>query len=213
MADEDDIEGDLDGEIVLGVSWPTPFSSWATGGSPPFNPDLNTPTDTNEPYLTWLAYVLAEETLPLVISTSYGDDEQSVPYSYAKRACDGFMQLGARGISVLFSSGDAGVGANGTCISNKDNTTAMFIPAFPTSCPWVTSVGATASFLPEVAVSRFGSGAGFSNYFGMPAYQVSAVEGYLAKIGGLYTGLYNTSGRAYPGKLSLLSFPQSSRPI
>lgn len=94
----------------------------------------------------------------------------------------------------MFSSGDAGVGANGTCFSNTDPTKAMFIPAFPASCPWVTSVGGTKGFAPEVAVTRFGSGAGFSNYFGMPSYQTGAVEGYLSKIGNLYAGLYNTSG-------------------
>jgi tripeptidyl-peptidase I len=74
----------------------------------------------------------------------------------------------------------------------------MFLPAFPTSCPWVTSVGGTQGYLPEVAVSRFGSGAGFSNYFPQPSYQASAVSGYLSKIGSLYSGFYNASGRAYP---------------
>lgn len=137
VAAELDIEGDLDGELVIGISYPTPFSSWVTGGSPPFIPDIASPTDTNEPYLTWLNYVLGQQSLPLVISTSYGDDEQTVPYSYAKRACDGFMALGARGITVVFSSGDSGVGPDGTCFSNKDNTTAMFLPAFPAACPWV----------------------------------------------------------------------------
>ncbi|EMC98058.1 hypothetical protein BAUCODRAFT_22902 [Baudoinia panamericana UAMH 10762] len=193
-----DIEGNLDGELVLGFTYPINFSAYNTGGMPPFNPDLNTPTDTNEPYLTWLSYVLAQKTLPYVISTSYGDDEQTVPLSYATSACNGFMQLAARGISVLFSSGDAGVGANGTCFSNTDPSKAMFIPAFPASCPWVTTVGGTAGFQPEVAVSRFGSGGGFSNYFGRPAYQSAVVEGYFGKIGSLFTGLYNTSGRGYP---------------
>lgn len=60
-------------------------------------------------------------------------------------------------------------------------------------------MGATAGYLPEVAVSRFASGAGFSNYFGMPAYQVSTVQGYFSKIGNLNAGLYNRSGRGYPG--------------
>lgn len=198
VANGQDIEGDLDGELGIGISWPTSFQSWVTGGSPPFNPDLNTPTDTNEPYLVWLQYVLAQGSLPQVISTSYGDDEQTVPYSYAKKACDGFKQLGARGISVLFSSGDAGVGGNGTCFSNTDPTKAMFIPNFPASCPFVTTVGGTQGFAPEVAVQRFGSGAGFSNYFAQPAYQTSAVEGYLSKIGSLYAGLYNRTGRGYP---------------
>ncbi|KAK6001671.1 hypothetical protein QM012_002161 [Aureobasidium pullulans] len=191
-------EGDLDGELAIGISWPTSFMSWSTGGSPPFEPDLATPTDSNEPYLVWLTYVLAQDSLPQVISISYGDDEQIVPYSYARRVCDGFMQLAARGISVLVASGDDGVGPGGTCFSNSNTSQAMFLPEFPASCPWVTTVGGTAGYEPEVAVSRFGSGAGFSNYFSMPKYQRSAVDGYLNEIGGLYEGLYNRSGRAYP---------------
>ncbi|KAH0345038.1 tripeptidyl-peptidase 1 precursor, partial [Aureobasidium melanogenum] len=192
------IEGDLDGELAIGISWPTTFMSWSTGGSPPFVPDLFTTTDSNEPYLDWLTYVLAQDTLPQVMSSSYGDDEQTVPYSYAKRVCDGFKQLAARGISVLVSSGDYGVGADGFCFSNSNASKPMFLPVFPASCPWVTAVGGTAGFEPEVAVSRFGSGAGFSNYFPMPTYQMNAVDGYLDRIGNLYAGLYNRSGRGYP---------------
>ncbi|THV69593.1 subtilisin-like protein [Aureobasidium pullulans] len=192
------IEGDLDGELAIGISWPTRFMSWSTGGSPPFLSDLATPTDTNEPYLEWLNYVLAQEHLPQVISTSYGDDEQTVPYSYAKRVCDGFQQLGARGISVIFSSGDFGVGADGACFSNSNTSHAMFLPTFPASCPWVTSVGGTQGFQPEIAVTRFGSGAGFSNYFPVPAYQASAVDKYINDIVDLHAGLYNRTGRGYP---------------
>lgn len=40
-------------EIVLirvsGISYPTPHIYYSTGGSPPYIPDSNTPTDTNEP--------------------------------------------------------------------------------------------------------------------------------------------------------------------
>lgn len=152
IAEFHNIEGDLDAELVLSIAWPTPMTAFSTGGMPPFMPDLYTPTDTNEPYLTFLNYILGQSDLPQVISTSYGDDEQTVPESYAKRVCSGYAQLGARGISVLFSSGDSGVGANGTCFSNDGKHTPMFVPEFPTSCPWVTSVGGTKGFLPEVAV-------------------------------------------------------------
>ena len=198
IAAEINIEADLDSQLILGISYPTPLTVFAAGGSPPYIPDLATTSDTNEPYLVWLNYVLAQSDLPQVISTSYGDDEQTVPYSYAKRACAGFAQLGARGISVLFSSGDSGVGSNGKCFSNVAPFEAEFLPAFPTSCPWVTSVGGTAGFEPEVAVSRFGSGAGFSNYFGAPSYQTKTVNAYIKSLNGLYNGLYNKSGRAYP---------------
>jgi tripeptidyl-peptidase I len=129
------------------------------------------------PYTTWLDFVLAQPHLPLAISTSYGDDEQTgtyssrlsaiagsnrttVPKSFAERACAGFAQLGAvtfqpllmsdylklrmtgaRGISIMFSSGDNGVGDGNPdpvtqqCFSNaNDKNITVFIPDFPASC-------------------------------------------------------------------------------
>lgn len=91
--------------------------------------------------------------VPILTCWFAGDDEQDVPEAYAKRVCAGFAQLGARGISVLFSSGDHGVGVDGYCFSNAKGKTnqRVFLPVFPASCPWVTSVGATKGFSPEVA--------------------------------------------------------------
>lgn len=129
-----DLEGNLDAETILSQTYPTPMMAWNTGGSPPFVPDTLTPTNTNEPYLTWLDFVLNQTTLPQVITTSYGDDEQSVPRSFAESVCNGFAQLGARGVSLLFSSGDNGVGADDACISNDGKNTSTFLPAFPASC-------------------------------------------------------------------------------
>jgi tripeptidyl-peptidase-1 len=193
-----DIEGNLDAQLVLGVSYPTPMKAYNTGGMPPFKPSLSTPTDTNEPYLAFLNHVLAQDNLPHVFSSSYGDDEQTIPEAYARRVCAGFAQLGARGISYFVSSGDAGVGANGTCLSNDGLNTTKFTPDFPTSCPWVTSVGGTANFAPETAVERFASGAGFSNYFPAPDYQQKTVNKYVKSLKGQFDGLYNKTGRAYP---------------
>ena len=45
-----------------------------------------------------------------------------------------FMKLGARGVTILFSSGDDGA----DCHHGK------FSPAFPSSSPYVTAVGGTA---------------------------------------------------------------------
>ncbi|KAJ9646887.1 hypothetical protein H2204_000579 [Knufia peltigerae] len=202
-----DREANLDSEYMIGMGYPTPLTTYNVGGlQPGFMPDTNTPTDNNEPYLTWTTYMLGlpDSEIPQVISTSYGDDEQTVSESYAKTVCNEFAQLGARGVTLFVSSGDFGVGTDGTCYSNVDNTTAMFIPAFPSSCPYVTSVGATRNY-PEVAADRllssgltFTSGAGFSNYFAQPEYQASAVNSYVSSLGGLHDGLYNKAGRAYP---------------
>jgi tripeptidyl-peptidase-1 len=111
--------------------------------------------------------------------------------------------LGARGVSLLFSSGDGGVGvgndnpnAHKKCQSNDGHNVTKFLPSFPASCPYVTAVGGTVN-IPETAASL--SGGGFSNYFARPAYQESAVSSYLAKLApGTYEGLYNCTGRAYP---------------
>ncbi|KAG7444455.1 subtilisin-like protein [Guyanagaster necrorhizus] len=189
---EPGVEANLDIQYTVGLSYPTPNIYYSTGGSPPFNPDSETITDTNEPYLDWLNYILANDTIPQTFTTSYGDDEQTVPYDYAVSVCNLFAELGARGSTVFFSSGDSGVGG-GDCLMNDGTNTTLFQPAFPAS---VTAVGGTTGNSPEVGVSF--SGGGFSRYFGIPSYQADVVAGYVSSLGSEYSGLYNTSGRAYP---------------
>lgn len=50
------------------------------------------------------------------------------------------------------------------CVSNDGQNTTKFIPNFPASCPYVTAVGTTEGFNPEVATTSFFSGGGFSDY-------------------------------------------------
>jgi tripeptidyl-peptidase-1 len=171
------------------------------------------PDNYNEPFLEWVNWFLDQESFPQVISTSYGEDEQTVPRSYAERVCRQFAAVGARGTSLIFASGNRGVGSfNQTlCRSNDGKDTYKFLPVFPASCPYVTSVGATKEFSPEVAawrpmttapdgsrVGNFSSGGGFSNYFSMPRYQRLHVSKYVGALGEKYEGLYNSTGRAYP---------------
>ncbi len=49
---------------------------------------------------------LPDDELPQTLTTSYGEDEQSVPRAYAEKICQMIGQLGARGVSILFSSGE-----------------------------------------------------------------------------------------------------------
>lgn len=102
------VEANLDIQYTVGLSAPTPNIYYSTGGSPPFIPDSDTPTNTNEPYLDWLNFILAEDTIPQTITTSYGENEQTIPRDYAESVCDLFAELGARGATVFFSSGDYG---------------------------------------------------------------------------------------------------------
>ncbi|KAI1372962.1 tripeptidyl-peptidase 1 precursor [Hypoxylon crocopeplum] len=211
-------EANLDVQAIAGISWKTPIISYSTGGSPPFTPSPSTPDNSNEPYLVWVNYLLDQKSFPQVISmshsilpTSYADDEQTVPKSYAQRVCQQFAQVGARGTSLLFSSGDSGVGPYGECLSNDGKNTTKFLPEFPPSCPYVTAVGATKNFEPEVVAYRpafvgpdgvshgnYTSGGGFSDYFTAPPYQAKEAGSYVKSLKGKYDGLYNKKGRGYP---------------
>lgn len=100
------------------------------------------------------------------------------------------MQLGARGTSILFASGDGGVSG-----SQAEQCT-TFQPTFPSGCPFLTSVGATTGINPETAAD-FSSG-GFSNVFARPSYQANAVNAYLTALGSTDAGLFNRTGRGFP---------------
>jgi tripeptidyl-peptidase-1 len=203
-------EANLDVQAIAGISWKTPITSWSTGGQPPFIPDISTPENTNEPYLTWVNYLLGQKHIPKIISTSYGEPEQTIPRSYAERVCRQFAQVGARGTTLFFSSGDRGIGGTNTCFTNDGTNTYKFLPDFPASCPYVTTVGATMNFQPEESAYRparnvsgvfrdlYSSGSGFSDYFVRPKYQNKVVPKYIKSLGDQYKGLYNTTGRAYP---------------
>jgi tripeptidyl-peptidase-1 len=212
------VEANLDVQTIIGMTYPMPVTAYSTGGVPPEIPDAGAGDPPgNEPYLTWINYVLSQPFLPQVISTSYGDDEQTVPKDYAVRVCNGFAQLGARGISIMFGSGDGGAGnfaSNNAaeCISNDGKNTTKFIPSFPPSCPFVTTVGATQGFEPETSASRpanslgpdgkvhgfYASGSGFSDHFPRPSYQDDVVPAYVKSMNGEHKGLFNPNGRAVP---------------
>ncbi len=194
-------EGGLDAQVLLGIGHPTPMVTYTTGGPlPPFAADTSAPDNDNEPFLLLINWLLAQKDLPTVLSISYADTEYTVPPSYARRVCQGFAQLGARGVSVIFGSGDWGVG-NPTQCHNKAGHH-RFAARFPDSCPYITSVAATRGIHPQVVAynenNHFVSGGGFSEYFARPSYQEKAVSQYLGKLGNQHKGLYNAQGRAYP---------------
>ncbi|KAJ7503167.1 tripeptidyl peptidase A [Mycena galericulata] len=204
-------EGNLDTQMAIQVAYPIPMTYYTTNSVPPYIPDQNQDGEqpgVNEPYLDFIDYIMALDNPPTVITTSYGDDEQTVPRDYANAVCQGFAKLGARGVSILFSSGDEGLGVDDlpTCIANTGNNASTFLPGFPATCPYVTVVGEYngpngGGFTPPIAQSS--SGAGFSYYFNRPAYQEFAVSNYLAGPANrnetaLQSSMYNHNGRAYP---------------
>ncbi|KAH9035676.1 subtilisin-like protein [Lactarius hengduanensis] len=149
------VEANLDIQYAAAMTYPTPTIYYSTGG------EEILPADS---YVPWLAYVLEQKNLPQTISTTYSGNEY-------EGVCELFAKLCALGVSVLFSPGDWGVGDGGNCLvrESSGDVSVQFLPQFPASCPWVTSVGGTT---PEIAASL--SGGGFSNYFPRPPYQAEA---------------------------------------
>ncbi|KAG9242538.1 tripeptidyl peptidase-like protein [Calycina marina] len=195
--------GDLVAQTILGITSLKPLTVYSTAGiSPWYQPDQAHPYNLNEPFLKWALYVIAQPLPPSVIVTAYSDDEQTVPINYARRVCGDFMALGARGVSMIFSSGDNGVGQSSYCSSNDGNQSPEFVPMFPASCPWVTTVGATKCFFPESVAgdgnSGLASGGGFSKYFIQPQFQKAAIAAYLQRLGNEHEGMFNPEGRGYP---------------
>lgn len=178
------VEADLDVQYISSIGGNVNTTFWYVDGC--YN-GCN-----NEPYTTWLEQVLAvpDSQLPYVISVSYGDNENTVPPDFANRSTVGFMALGSKGVSVLFSSGDGGVAGS------QSSPCTTFIPNFPATSIAVTSVGGTTGS-PETAAS-FSSG-GFSNYYGRPSYQDTAVKNYFAVASNLPPiADYNGTGRGFP---------------
>ncbi|KAH9015288.1 subtilisin-like protein [Lactarius hengduanensis] len=184
------IEASIDVQYASAMAYPTPIIFYSTGGNVKWS-------DSGEPvpgdvYLESLEYMLKKTVIPRTISISFGTYERNVPRDYARALCILFAQFGARGVSVLFSTGDDGVGEN--CKDKSGNV--RFVVQFPASCPYLTAVGGTTDHDPEVAAPI--SGGGFSDYFPRPVYQDVAVSAFLSRQGTQYSGLYNPEGRGIP---------------
>jgi tripeptidyl-peptidase-1 len=190
-------EANLDIQYTIALSHPIQNHFYSTKGLGPLVPDLDQPNadaGQNEPYLEFFTWLLQQKDIPQTMTFSYGENEQSVPASYANQVCDMIGQLGTRGTSIIFSSGDTGVGS--ACQTNDGKNTTRFLPTFPAACPYVTSIGGTVGVNPERAVG-FSSG-GFSDLWKRPWYQEKAVTSYLGVLGDQWKGLYNPAGRGFP---------------
>lgn len=99
-------------------------------------------------FMDVINFLLDQDFPPQVLTTSYGADEGGispilVQYVSAssplvllsdsqiyRNLCNTYAQLGARGTSILFASGDGGVGG-----SQEDTICSAFLPTFPSGCP------------------------------------------------------------------------------
>ncbi|KAK8030708.1 subtilisin-like protein [Apiospora arundinis] len=178
---------------------------------------------------------------PKVVSISFSWPEVDFSSSYLERQCLEFLKLGLMGVTVIASSGDTGTQSGisgGTCLDpatghNATSKTGRFSPQWPSSCPWITSVGGTQKqraaapskanntelgssreeafrYIGSIDNVTYTSSGGFSNNFAAPAYQRDAVSAY-KQLQGEHLSLLEASGhyadsggRGYPD-VSLLA--------
>ncbi|KAJ7858989.1 family S53 protease [Mycena leptocephala] len=180
------IEANLDIQYTIGVATGVPVYFVSVGDS--FQDgDL-------EGFLDIVNFLSDEDSVPPVMTTSYGENETDMSKALAFKLCEAYMAFGARGTSVLFASGDGGVEGG------QAQSCTKYQAAFPAGCPYLTAVGSVHGTAPETA-STFSSG-GFSNYWGAPDYQADAVAAFLKAQGTTNKGLFNASGRGYPDIVS-----------
>ena len=170
------IEANLDVQYIGATgrnvdTWFISISTYSNGGQ--------------EDFLSWMIQQVNTTDSPWVHSVSYGDVENTIANDYIHRVDNEFMKFGISGRTVLFASGDSGVGCTGAL---------KFTPNWPTSSPYITSVGGTTSL---TTVWSAGGG-GFSNVFPTPDYQKDVVAAYLKSGNAPRTSYFNVSGRAYP---------------
>jgi tripeptidyl-peptidase-1 len=92
-------------------------------------------------WLDWIIEVNDMTNPPDVISISYGSNEIDIDHDYASEFSYQAQQLGLKGVTLLVSSGDDG--APGAAVGYGEVSACGYYPEFPTSCPYIVSVGAT----------------------------------------------------------------------
>jgi len=185
------MEASLDLEYIMGIAQLAPTTFW------------NGPHSLTD----WISQVASSKNVSLVHSVSYGFDEASLTESEQQRFSEEAAKLGTRGITVVISSGDAGVGG----IKSTKGTYCGFRPDFPANVPYVLSVGATmgtelgiAETACEADRCYITSGGGFSEIFPQPDYQKKVVNKYLSNSevtsNKIFPSqkMFNSKGRAYP---------------
>ncbi|KAJ7723451.1 family S53 protease [Mycena maculata] len=172
------LEGQIDIQYTVGVAGNVPTTYLLDQSN----------SDAAISYMDTINWLLSQEDPPTVFTTSYANEEAELTQSAAMSVCNGYMQLAAIGISMIFASGDGGA-------SDNQQGCTSFVPMFPSTCPYVTSVGGT-FFQPPTAFAS--SAGGFSNYFPVPNYQAADTATYLESIGDENSGMYNPNGRGFP---------------
>ena len=117
-------ESNLDVQYIMGTSQYSPTTHWYVFGD----------------FTYWLISIANTVNPPLVLSISWGSYENLVSPSSHDAFTTQAMKLGVAGITIFVASGDDG--ANGGA-AHYDTSKCGYRPTFPSTNPYVVSVGAT----------------------------------------------------------------------
>jgi subtilase family serine protease len=201
-------EASLDVQYIMGVGLNMTTEFWS----------VNTSNIVGDMFTSYMYLIsnTSDSEIPYVHSFSYGIF--GIDNSSAQFLNEEFMKAGLRGITLLFASGDGGVG---TRFAYQNTTFCQKFPShFPSSSPYVTAVGATmwstlytpmcnqslsCTEVKEITcMEDYGglitTGGGFSEFFPMPSYQKNVVTSYLNNSNTAFppSDAFNSAGRAYP---------------
>lgn len=87
-----DFTQNLDIQYTVGVAQGVPATFISAG---------NDNTDGFEGFLDMINHILTLETIPNVLTTSYAFNEPGLDFGAANNLCNAYMQLGARGTSIV----------------------------------------------------------------------------------------------------------------
>ena len=88
----------------------------------------------------WFLNLAHSKNPPLVLSLSYGADENRITQGEALIMQNAAIRLGTRGVTIVVAAGDDGVTSP---YARSNPTQCAYIPSWPASCPYITSIGAT----------------------------------------------------------------------
>ena len=125
---------------------------------------------------------VVDENVAKVVSNSWGDVEDNTTSDSVVAYEQVFLQGALQGITFMFSSGDNGDEVANTGLKQAD---------FPTSDPYVTSVGGTATGIGQGGVKLFDAGWGTQRYTLSADGKTWVGQGYQYGAGGGYSSLFN----------------------
>ena len=127
-----DAEANLNMQYTQAMAFPTPHIFYSVGKWTKASIKTKKPVR-GDAFLEWVNYLKRQPTVPQTLSIPYGGFEKDFPPEYADALCRLFAELGTRGVSIIFPSGDEGVG-EGDCKASDGSGRVQFIPEFPASC-------------------------------------------------------------------------------